>query len=328
MKAEIQECQNRENWLEVRKKGLGGSDIAAIMGLNPYKGPIDVWLDKTGRESRVVDNDAVTWGVHLEEPIAEMYRERNSVKFVRLQNPLAVHPKHPFLMASPDRILYPKSLKEGLEIKTAGLRMAHKWGEEGTDQIPEEYLMQCHHYLTVLDFEAWHVAALIGGQDYREYTITRDPEISDSIVHIANEFWEHYVQEDRSPPIDASEGCKRFLDRFKKTSGAILEASDPAAVSKLENLKKIAQERRALESAYTMAQHEIMALIGDADGVKWGEGHKVLWRHQKGSVSWKKVATAKGGHLDRKLVADCTSEGSRVFRAYFKGETDGITSEE
>jgi putative phage-type endonuclease len=327
MKAEIMEHADRTQWLEARKKGLGGSDIAAVMGLNPFKGPIDVWMEKTGRETRDVESDAITWGRHLEDPIAEFYRTRNEVKFIRLNNPLAVHPKHQFLMASPDRILYPKSLREGLEVKTAGLRMAHKWGEEGTDEIPEEYLMQCHHCMTVLDFEAWHVAALIGGQDYREYTIARDEEISESIVHIANEFWENYVLEDRPPPLDASDGCRRFLDRFKKTSGAILEASDPEAVSKLENLKKISQDLRALESAYTLAQHEVMALIGDADGVKWGEGHKVLWKHQKGSVSWKKVATAKGGHLDRKLVADCTSEGSRVFRAYFKGDADDGSKE-
>jgi putative phage-type endonuclease len=323
---EIAEFTEREAWLGARKKGLGGSDIAAIMGLNKYKGPFDVWLEKTGREARTVEGDAVTWGVHLEDPIAEFYRARNDVKFVRLTNPLAVHSKYPFLLASPDRILYPRSLKEGLEIKTAGLRMAHKWGDEGSDDIPEEYLMQCHHYLTVLDFEAWHVAALIGGQDYREYVVARDKEISESIVHIANDFWEKYVMEDRAPPLDTSEGCKRFLDRFRKTSGAILEASDPEAVQKLEALRNIAHAQRALHREYAQAQHEVMALIGDADGVKWGE-HKVLWKHQKGMVSWKKVATAKGGHLDRKLVADCTGEGSRVFRAFFKGESEDGSKE-
>jgi len=326
-KVELKEHEDRAGWLETRKKGLGGSDIAAIMGLNRFKGPTDVWLEKTGRETREVESEAAHWGAHLEEPIADYYRDQNEVRFVRLKNPLAIHPEYPFLMASPDRLLYPVSLREGLEIKTAGLRMAHKWGEPGTDMIPEEYLMQCHHYMAVLGFEAWHVAALIGGQDYRQYVISRDEEICQSIVHIAKEFWENYVLEDKAPPIDASDGCKRFLDRFKKTSGAILEASDEQAVAKLEKLRKIAEARKKLESEYTLAQHEVMALIGDADGVKWGE-HKALWKHQKGMVSWKKVATAKGAHLEKQLIADCTGEGSRVFRLICKGdEEDGSTKE-
>jgi len=149
--------------LKARLNSIGGSDAGAVLGLSPYKTPLDIYLEKTGEiePPNLSDKEAVRWGNILEDVIAEEFTARTGIKTRRV-NRLMQHPVHHFMTAHIDRKIEGKP--EGLEIKTAGFFLGNQYGEEGTDQIPDHYLAQVLHYLAVTGYERFHVAALIGGQ--------------------------------------------------------------------------------------------------------------------------------------------------------------------
>lgn len=230
--------------LEMRKNGLGGSDIATILGLNPYKTSYQLYLEKT---ENIIDDtislkESVVWGNLLEEPIAQRYADLTH-KEIRTSETI-IHPLFPYFLANPDRLIVGE--KKGLEIKTVGSRSAHLWGESGSKIIPEYYYPQIMHYLFVLDYDSWDVAALIGGQELRIYTFERDKEFDRIIEECGTEFWENNVLK-RIPPELAcmAENSVGFLKKIYKTVDQEITELDEKSLSwkevyldALEHVKK------------------------------------------------------------------------------------------
>jgi len=183
---------------EIRKLGLGGSDAGIVLGLNPWRTRIELWQEKTGRADSpdLADVEAVQWGIHLEQPIAEEYTRRTGKK-VRRVNRTIRHGKHQFMQGHIDRKI--SNMTAGLEIKTVGIRSAHLWGEEGSEQIPAHYRAQVVHYLAVTGWGFWDVAALIGGQSLRIFTVDRDEDEITELIKRECEFWETNVLDDNPP---------------------------------------------------------------------------------------------------------------------------------
>lgn len=194
---------NREQWLAERRTGIGGSDVAAILGLSPFKTAFEVWLDKTSAEltqSATDDLERIQFGRLMEDIIAREYARREGVK-VRRRNELVRHPRYPWMIANPDRLIDGKRC--GLECKNVDA-MAFRlgdWGQPGTDQAPDEYVLQCQHYMVVLDYPVWHLAACVGGNRLLTFVIERDNELAGMIVEAEHEFWE-CVEQQRRPPIE------------------------------------------------------------------------------------------------------------------------------
>ena len=135
---------DRTKWLEARKTYIGRSDLGAIVGVSRYKTALDVYLEKTSELSEEVNNDATYWGNVLEEVVAQEYSKRTNLP-LKTETTLLRHKEHEFLGANIDRWVGSKEYV--LECKTASFMMARDWGEEGTDQIPESYIVQVAHYL-------------------------------------------------------------------------------------------------------------------------------------------------------------------------------------
>ena len=214
----------RDQWLEARRLGIGGSDAAAAVGLCRYKSPLELWLEKTGRKpgADLSDNDAVFWGTVLEPVVAEVYAEKTGAK-VRRVNAILQHPEHSYMLANLDRLVsHPEDGSGLLEVKTAGWRSAPFW-EEG---VPEGYQCQVLHQLAVTG-KAWaDVAVLIGGQDFRIYRIDRDEEQIDALVKLEAEFWQH-VTDNTAPASDGSESSGKALAwMFAKDSGQTVDFSE------------------------------------------------------------------------------------------------------
>jgi putative phage-type endonuclease len=164
-------------WHAERRTGLGGSDVAALLGLDPYKSAFAVFLEKTGQAPPVdlSENEHVEWGNILEEPVGRKFARKTGLKIARV-NKVIRHPYFPWAIAHIDyRIV---GVKEGLEVKTAGYWAARSddWGESGTDVIPANYMCQVQWYMGVTNWKRWHVAALIGGSQFRDYVIERDDD--------------------------------------------------------------------------------------------------------------------------------------------------------
>jgi putative phage-type endonuclease len=251
-----------------RTKYLGGSDIGAILGLSPYRTPLDVWLEKTGKTTNRVDNLPIRFGTFAEEFVAREYI--HSTGFKLLEYPHAItHPQHAFLEGHIDRFVTqsPTSTlfnEDGtctashlLECKTANPFAQSQWGEPGSDEVPLIYLAQCHWYLGLTQLARCDLAVLFGNSDFRIYQIYRDTQLEATLIEAALNFWQGHVQADIPPDpktiadyqklfakevpgrtIEAVEQTRLLIDTVKEINAAI-----DIKEQELENIKKTIMEQ-------------------------------------------------------------------------------------
>lgn len=166
---------SREDWLSVRKNGIGGSDAAAAVGLSPYMSPLELWLIKTGRDATLPKPDAndttepVYWGTLLEPIVAASYTKQTGNR-VRRVNAVLQHPQIPFMLANVDREVVGNRDVQLLECKTAGEFGARPW----RDGVPEYVQLQVQHQLAVTGRQAADVAVLLCGQKLEVHRVMRD----------------------------------------------------------------------------------------------------------------------------------------------------------
>ncbi|MBO0477931.1 YqaJ viral recombinase family protein [Vagococcus sp. DIV0080] len=193
-------------WLENRREGLGGSDIATVLGLNKWHSPYQLWLEKTGQiELEFRESEPAYWGNVLEEVVANEFQERTGKK-VRRRNQVFIHTDYPFLRANIDRDVVGENAI--LECKTANAYLAKDWEEE---EIPLAYICQVQHYMNVLNRDYAYIAVLIGGQKFIWKKIERDQELIDLITTRLIQFWTINVEQMIEPEIDGSEATTNFI---------------------------------------------------------------------------------------------------------------------
>lgn len=256
---------DREAWLDQRRKGVGGSDVAAIMGLSPYRGAYEVWAEKSGliEAPDISDKPAVIWGNILESVIGDHYAESHPDREVRRLNAVCQSIERPWAQASLDYEVKDPDLGWGvLEIKTAGQRSEGKWD----DGVPLFYQTQVAHYLSVTGRQFADVAVLIGGQDYREYRIMRDEDDMRAVESAVDEFWRR-VQTGEEPHVDGSPGEAEALFKLHQTSdGEVWDCGDmPREVADYIYYKETAD---AAKDRLEKAGNALKRLIGDRKGIK------------------------------------------------------------
>ncbi|AWC45822.1 hypothetical protein CG477_016795 [Bacillus cytotoxicus] len=197
----------REEWLEIRRQGIGGSDLAAVLNLSDWNSPMSLYLDKIGELKEKPQSEYAYWGNVLEDIVAREFTKRTGLK-VRRKNEMLRSKKYPFMMANIDRELIGR--KEGLECKTTS---EYKRGEWKGDNIPTQYILQCQHYMAVTGYKRWHIAVLIGGNKFEFKTIERDEDIIKMAIKKCDVFWNNFVAK-RIPP--AVDGLKPTTDSLKE----------------------------------------------------------------------------------------------------------------
>lgn len=278
--SEERDSAARERWLRERRSGLGGTDASAILGVSPYVSEMDVWLDKRGEAAPIPDNPRMWWGRALEPIVAHRYEVETGRKLFNPESAIYRHATHDVLIGTPDRVVidYPKGL--GLDIKTAGVDQAYKWGEAGTDDIPAQYVVQACHYMMVTGFAGWDVAVLIGGNDFRIYHVKRDPELEQTIRERLTAWWKKYMVDGATPPMSGSDGVRNYLKhRFPRETLPMIKATRSAE----EVAASLAHSREQLEKFEedkSRAENMLKSLIGDAAGME-GDGWKVSWKATK-----------------------------------------------
>jgi putative phage-type endonuclease len=233
---------SREQWLAERRQGIGGSDVAAILGLSRFRTAVDVWLDKRGMGEPQPETDAMRFGSLLEPVVIQEFTRRTGFE-VRRGLPIQKSEEHPFMLASLDGLI--EDERAIVEAKTA--RTADGWGEDGSSEIPAYYHTQVAHYMAVTDAVLAYVPVLIGGQDFRIYTVDRDDAFVADLIEAEREFWEDHVLTGIPPVPTTAEDALRLWARDDGTS---IEADDELAetVAKLKTLKaeiKNLEERAA-----------------------------------------------------------------------------------
>ena len=289
-------------WLKARTQGIGGSDIAAIAGLSPFKSPLAVYLDKRGEIESQPDNERMLWGRKLEDVVARHFAETNDVKVHRV-NRMLHHPKYDFFIANLDRVVV--SPKAVLEIKTGGARQIANW-QEG--ELPTAYELQARWYMMVTQMREAYVAALLGGQEYVQVHLDRDPEIEDYMTELALRFWE-MVQAGTppEPTYQDTDLVRSMHPQAEPISIVLPESLDYARLSVLRTrLKEQEQEVTQLENCIksTMGDAELAYLPGD-------ERPSFTWKNQSRMTLDTKRLKAELPEVYERYARETTS---RVFR--------------
>lgn len=248
---------------ETRKQGLGGSDIAVILGLSPWKTPLELYLEKTGElpEPDLSANEAVHFGNVLEDVVADEYARRTGEK-VRRNNQTLYHSTHPFLLGHLDREVVGK--RKVLEIKTASGSQRSQWGEPETDQVPEYYLVQVAHYMALRDYDSADVAVLFDGREFVRYTVGRDPELEKMIIDAAVSFWRGNVlaRVAPAPAYDHPSTVALLQRRYPGTNGATVSLDH---VEHWHRVYRDCQERiKTYSAAADAAKAHLLAEMGEA----------------------------------------------------------------
>lgn len=297
---------SRQEWLAVRNGGIGSSDAAAAIGLSPYKSPLELWLEKTGRKAPddLSQSEAVFWGTTLEPVLAKVYAERTGNK-VRRVNAVLQHPEHPFMLANLDRSIGGEGV---LEIKTAGHHSAPFW-EEG---IPEAYQCQVLHQLAVTSRTWADVAVLIGGQDFRIYRIERDDDKVAGLVERETAFWQH-VESDTAPPTDGSESSARALGwLYPRDAGTTIDCTESSTLNALfAELLTFKRQRTQLEFLEATHRQSIQAAMGNAS-IAIFVGGRVSWKKARDGVTTD-VKRLLQDHPDLAPQYETVVPGSRRF---------------
>ncbi len=212
--------EERAVWLEERRTGIGGSDIATIVGAiigddTIYGDPVKVWCEKSGYESPDVDEAKMKkmfWWGHALEPVAAARYTLDTGRKLKEVDGLIRHKKYPHFFASPDRLIVNGSPNRGLEIKTSSEHSPSKkhWGDSGTKKIPAGPFVQAQWYMFVLEYTVWDVISLQDVSDSRIYEIPYDPEIGEFLADEADTFWLRHCIGGTPPPAGTVD-MKEFL---------------------------------------------------------------------------------------------------------------------
>ena len=266
---------SRAEWLEERRKGIGGSDAAAVAGLNPWRSAAAVYLDKVGEvEPEELSGERIRVGHDLEDYVARRFAEATGKK-VRRNNFMLHHDEYPFLLADVDREVVGENAI--LECKTTNSFAAKDWAEEP----PLHYQIQCLHYLLVTGADRCYIAALIGNDAFKWFVIERDEETIANLMQIECDFWRDYIEKGICPPPDGSKAYEEVLrKKYPEDDGGSVILSREA-VKALNELETVGRSLKALEDEKRMYEQIVKEELGEASqGVYDGET-RVTWKVQK-----------------------------------------------
>ncbi|RBB32308.1 endonuclease [Burkholderia reimsis] len=285
---------SRDDWLAVRRTGIGGSDAAAAVGLNPYMSALELWLDKTGRADGLprpdpADTTSPTyWGTLLEPIVAAVYTQQTGNK-VRKVNAVLRHPSIPWMLSNIDREVVGVPDIQILECKTAGEFGARLWREG----VPEYVQIQVQHQLAVTGKSAAHVAVLLCGQALEVHRIDRDDALIGRLIELEARFW-RFVETDTPPPADGSESADRALRHLYPGNGETIDFSDDHRLSSVfADLIAVRAEIEIRQQLEAQFKQTIQQAMGDA----------IRAVFETGAVSFKRSKDSSGVDLAR-LLAD------------------------
>ena len=289
---------SKEEWLRYRKQGIGGSDVAAILGISKWNSAIQLWMDKTNQTNEPVEvNEAMEWGTILESVIRDHFAMVTG-KTVMEVKAMLQHPEHPFMLADVDGVTTDDDGNPAiLEIKTASEYKRDEWLEG----VPAYYQTQVQHYLCVTGVSKAYVAVLIGGNSFKIYEVDADPEIQSMLIAVEKNFW-NQVQNMIRPEIDGSDAAKNLLDSIYR-GGVDEEIVLPdEAVDWVDAYVEACAIEDSAKARKQEAANHIKEIMGDYDRARCYD-HK---------ISWKSVSSDR---LDTKALKENEPE---VYEKYVK----------
>ena len=242
---DVMSMTSKEMWHHERRLGIGGSDVAAILGISKWATPLDIFNQKRGyvEPNDLSNNERVHFGNVLEDVVAQEYARRFNCKVQRRNKPIS-HSDLPWMRANLDRVVVGQ--KKVLECKTAdAFTVKFNWGEPDTDEVPDQYLVQCMHYLICTGWEESDLAVIVGGNEFRRYQINYDAELASILIEQVRNFWINHVLTDTPPPPTTLDEINQAypLDNGEKITATIEVAEAINERKELDDQKKIIESR-------------------------------------------------------------------------------------
>ena len=262
---------SREEWLEHRRKTIGGSEAACILGLNPWTSPYSVWAEKLGKLPPRDDNEAMRQGRDLESYVAQRFTEETGKK-VRRENNILVNPDYPFAHANVDRMIVGEDA--GLECKTTSTLNLKNF-KNGA--FPDTYYVQCVHYMMVTGCKKWYLAVLVLNKAFMVFEIERDEAEIEALAQSEADFWK-LVESQTTPIADGSSSTT-------ETINTIFPDADGDSVSlfgfdaDLESYIALTKQIKALEALKDEAANKVKSFLENSSRGE-SDRYRVSWTAQ------------------------------------------------
>lgn len=307
--------RNREEWLELRRTGIGSSDCSAVLGLGKYGSPWSVWLEKTGRARPVDENEAMLWGTLLEPVIRTELSRRLGVEITT--TPTLRSLVRPWQLLNADGLI--ESENALVEIKNASAWLAQDWD----DQIPDHAELQTQHGMAVTGADGAYVAGLIGGNRLRWEYIPRDDHLIDTINRAEQHLWDTYIVPDVEPPIDGSDATAAAIAQRWPRRHEVTEVAEdiPDVLDAVASYQAALANEKAAKADKSLAVNRLAAHMRGAEVITDENGRKLaaLKRGQFGEKLF--MATEDDAHewLHKIEVVDrdrLKIEAPELYRRY------------
>lgn len=335
----------RKAFRNCRRKGIGGSDVAGILGLSKWNTPLDVYLQKVEGIRKPVNQELVHFGHVLEDVVAKRFCARTGWRVQRVNKQLTgaklLGKEYDFCVANIDRaVIFPngsQQIRENsqrkvndtglllntdaiLECKTTSAYTASEWGNSQEDEIKDGYLItrhkipiyyetQCQWYMAITGASICYLAVLIGGNDFRMYAILRDDELIKMLLQKATEFWHRHVRK-KIPPEPMSK--EDLLKLFPKSNGNMVRATNETAAL-IGDYKNLQATIKGLQRQLGAIQEKIILEIGENDGIMLDGKKFATYKSQTRKTFDSKSFKEDNPRMYQEYVK---RSSSRVFKAY------------
>ncbi len=291
---------SEKEWLDFRRKGIGGSDAGAIAGVSPWASPLDVYLEKIGESPESDFGEPAYWGNVLEDVVAKEFQKRTGLK-VQKRNAILQHSDHPWMLANVDRLIVGEKI--GLECKTTNAFLKSDWDE---DKIPDHYLLQCAHYMAVTGLEAWYIAVLIGGNTFKFKRIERDEDLINNLIQVEKSFWENYVLAKEMPEPDGSAAATKLLGRLYSDSTKTTIELPNEADSLISEYQEYGDMEKRYKTLKDESSNKLKAMLENNE-IGITADHKVTWKGVSTARFDSKTFKENHGDLYKQYVTPTTS---------------------
>ncbi len=264
---------SKNEWLELRRKGIGGSDAAAIIGLDRYRSAFDVYAEKIGLKSEEPDNEAMRQGRDLEDYVAQRFMEATGKK-VRRRNAILQHPEYPFMTANIDRWVVGENA--GFEAKTTSVLNRTKFAQ---GEYPPNYYVQCMHYMAVTGADRWYLAVLVLNKAFYVFTIERDEAEIQTLIDAEKDFWENHVLKQIPPAPDGTESTSELIKQLFPEAREREEIALYGHEDKIQQYLELEAQVKELTQKRDALKQELQLAMSDAE-IGRAQGYIVEWKNQ------------------------------------------------
>jgi putative phage-type endonuclease len=273
---------------EIRRRGIGGSEVAAILGLSRYRTPYVVWLDKMGLLAPMPPSKRMLFGQLAEAAILKAYAHETKCELVT-DHKSATHPERPWMVATADALVVGE--KRGVDAKMIAWDQSFHWPPTAAE-IPDEYVLQCWHYADFFGFDAWDLAVSVAGEFPRIYTVPLDRDAQAVVARRLEAWWRRHIVGGEEPPMDASPVIAAYLQqahpRHKRPD---LRAANEQEVDLLREYEQLRIEEKAMKGEKAVLENLLRKAVGDREGLTWFGG-QFTWRKTRDRkiVEWESMA--------------------------------------